>query len=239
VGVADGLDVEVLGDGENLGFAAACNRLAEVATAERVMFLNPDTEVHRVPESVLTSSAIVAPAILDELGRQQRTFGPERTLAREAAIRLLHWDSPVTSPKAIEEVGFCSGACFVVNRRRFLEVGGFDTRYFMYYEDLDFSRRWRAGGGSIVVDPEFEVMHVGGVSAAANRLLALQRSFESALLYHGEGRIRSISFCGLALLEAMAKSVIALLVGRAGTVERHTQWEFTRWLVRGRKGKAC
>jgi N-acetylglucosaminyl-diphospho-decaprenol L-rhamnosyltransferase len=223
--------VHVYGDGSNSGFAAGCNRLAELSSAESVMFLNPDTVMHRFTESALASTAIIAPLVVDAHGTQQRTFGRERTLPREAGIRLLRRDERIEWPSRRTQVGFCSGACFVVDRLKFLQMGGFDTSYFMYYEDLDFCRRWRRAGGTVVVEPEFVVMHIGGASASKNMLVALQRSFESAAKYHSKSHAHLVAFTAVALLEAAAKAALSLMAGRVGRVDRRTQLRFLQWLA--------
>lgn len=225
------LPVEVHGDGTNLGFAEACNRLAALSDSETVLFVNPDTEVLDFRMAVEpVGSRIVAPLIYSETGELQRTFGAERTLRREAAIRLLRREPVLQEPSDPTVTGFVSGAAFAVDRRRFLEVGGFDPDYFMYYEDLDLCRRWRASGGSIWVDPGFRLMHVGGASASSNPLLALQRSYESALTFHSTSRASRLAFECVAMLEALLKSLLAGLSGRAGRVDRRTQWDLTRWM---------
>ncbi len=227
------LSIEVLGDGSNLGFAKACNRLAEMSEADTILFLNPDTEILDFGEVLQpTISRIVAPTVYSQAGELQSTFGAERTLRREIAIRLLRWQPAMRELDGATSVGFVSGAAFAVDRRRFLEVGGFNTDFFMYYEDLDFCRRWRAAGGTICVDPRFRVMHIGGVSASRNLLLALQRSYESALAYHSRTASSRILFRGVALTEAILKSLVAAATGRVGRVDRNTQWRFTRWILR-------
>lgn len=225
------LSVEVHGDGTNLGFAEACNRLAALSTSETVLFVNPDTEVLGFGAAVEPAgSRIVAPLIYSEEGELQRTFGEERTLRREAAIRILRREPDLQEPSEPIVTGFVSGAAFAVDRQRFLEVGGFDPGYFMYYEDLDLCRRWRAAGGSIWVDPGFRLMHVGGASASSDPLLALQRSYESALTYHARNRASRLAFQCVAMLEALLKSLLAAVSGRAGRVDRRTQWNLTRWM---------
>lgn len=226
------LRITVHGDGSNLGFAEACNRLAALSDAETVLFVNPDSEILDFAEVLQpTASRIVAPTIYSQPGELQRTFGGERTLRREVAIRLLRREPALLEPDDAISVGFVSGAAFAVNRRRFLEVGGFDTAFFMYYEDLDFCRRWCESGGTIWVDPRFRVMHIGGVSASSNLLLALQRSYESALAFHSRNALSRFCFQGVAMVEAIIKSFVAGATGRVGRVDRNIQWQFTRWIL--------
>lgn len=229
--------IEIHGDGSNLGFAEGCNRLAALSTNETVLFVNPDTEILTFDVPVEPGGVrVVAPLIYSQTRELQRTFGGERTLGREAAIRLLRREPALREVSEPTTTGFVSGAAFAVNRRRFLEVGGFDSTFFMYYEDLDFCRRWRSSGGTIMVDPRFKLMHIGGASSSKNMLLSLQRSYESALAYHGKSSLTRLTFRIVASLEAVAKLALATLTGRVGSVDARTQHEFTLWLLaRGKR----
>ncbi len=57
-----------------------------------------------------------------------------------------------------------SGACFAISARAVAPVGGFDEDYFLYWEDVDFSRRVRAAGGSVrvILDTASAVHDEGG-----------------------------------------------------------------------------
>ena len=82
------------------------------------------------------------------------------------------------------------GSVLLVRTTLFLDLGGFDERYFMYYEEADLCRRARDRLASVVFVPEATAVHEGGVSAgrgpshlAAMRLVSAQRyvhRFESA-----------------------------------------------------------
>jgi len=81
---------------------------------------------------------------------------------------LRHADLPLDGRTAMEmhprtvEVGACIGACMVVDRDKVLSAGGFDERYFFYFEDLEFSLRMRALGHRLVCVPEAVVHHDRG-----------------------------------------------------------------------------
>jgi N-acetylglucosaminyl-diphospho-decaprenol L-rhamnosyltransferase len=58
-----------------------------------------------------------------------------------------------------------SGACFAMGREAFSELGGFDERFFMYFEDADLCRRAEEAGMPIRYVPSAVVTHVGGASS--------------------------------------------------------------------------
>ena len=58
-----------------------------------------------------------------------------------------------------------SGACFAIGRNAFEELGGFDERFFMYFEDADLCRRASAAGMPIRYLPAAVVHHIGGASS--------------------------------------------------------------------------
>ncbi len=70
--------------------------------------------------------------------------------------------------------GWLSGSCLLVRRSAFDSVAGFDSRYFMYFEDVDFGDRLGRAGWLNVYVPSASVMHIGGVSTskASKRMLA-------------------------------------------------------------------
>ncbi|KOV79897.1 N-acetylglucosaminyl-diphospho-decaprenol L-rhamnosyltransferase [Nocardia sp. NRRL S-836] len=72
------------------------------------------------------------------------------------------------------EAEWLSGSCFLMRREAFDAVGGFDERYFMYFEDVDLGDRVARAGWLNVYVPEAEVVHIGGHSTAraSDRMLA-------------------------------------------------------------------
>ena len=227
--------VEILGDGSNIGFARACNSLARSSPRKHVLFLNPDAEVTRWPTlRALPATTIIAPLVFDTRDMVQETYGRSRTLWDEFAIRVLRRKfAPPTSTDAFD-VGFVSGVALLVQRERFLQCGGFDPSYFMYYEDIDLGRRWRGSGGTLTVEPSFTVRHIGGASAKSDRLAALQRSQISAENYHRRWSGGTGMFRIICIAEGVLKSLISIIWGRVGRVDRRTQLAFAAFLFHRR-----
>jgi N-acetylglucosaminyl-diphospho-decaprenol L-rhamnosyltransferase len=67
-----------------------------------------------------------------------------------------------------------SGSCLLLRRAAFESVGGFDSRYFMYFEDVDLGERLGRAGWLNVYVPSAEVTHLGGhaTSRACEQMLA-------------------------------------------------------------------
>ncbi len=62
------------------------------------------------------------------------------------------------------DAGWLSGACLLVRRSAFNELGGFDTGFFMYFEDVDLGYRFGKHGYRNVYEPSVRVVHTGAHS---------------------------------------------------------------------------
>jgi N-acetylglucosaminyl-diphospho-decaprenol L-rhamnosyltransferase len=169
--------------GANLGFAKGCNIGAQRATGDLVLFLNPDAVIRPGSMRRMKASAaelgdrmwVLGARITNENGTEQRGgrrgeltpvsamvsfLGLDRLLPR---LRNLHYENePVAD--GVMDVPVVSGAALMVPRRRFLDHGGFDERYFLHVEDIDLCRQVRAAGGRVYFEPRAEILHYGGTS---------------------------------------------------------------------------
>jgi len=165
--------VHQLRNESNEGFAFAANQGIERALArdcDYALILNNDT--------------IVAPDLLQDLvaeGEKDPEIGvlsprifffnePERTW--HLAARWHPWlPMPVDIWQAdatLVEADFVSGCGMLLRRRMLDEIGAFDTRYFMYGEDIDLCARARQAGYRVVAVPRARMWH--RVSASASKL---------------------------------------------------------------------
>ena len=79
--------------------------------------------------------------------------------------------------------GWLSGSCLLLRREAFDAVGGFDTRYFMYFEDVDLGDRLSRAGWLNVYAPSASVMHIGGQSTSQASARMLAAHHDSAYRY--------------------------------------------------------
>jgi N-acetylglucosaminyl-diphospho-decaprenol L-rhamnosyltransferase len=140
----------------NVGFAAGFNAGARVACGDFLLSLNSDVtfsdEFMREIVEVMTrdvnagTAALYAPPLVTDgiltYGRQHYTAA-SLLLSRMPGRRNAH---QLSSDNRIDWV---LGACFLIRRADFLHMGGFDERFFLYFEDVEFCRRWTSQGRDI------------------------------------------------------------------------------------------
>ncbi len=176
-------DVTLLRIGENVGYGAGANRgVAELGPEVGwVVVANPDLEWGPGSLDALLAGAARHPraGALGPLIREPsgEVYPSARALpslgagAGHAALGAVWPDNPFTrayrrsgSDPTERTAGWLSGSCLLLRRAAFDSVGGFDSRYFMYFEDVDLGERIGKAGWQNVYVPSAEVMHLGGVS---------------------------------------------------------------------------
>lgn len=167
--------VTVIKVGENLGFAAANNLAAKQSKANWLALLNPDafarpdwlekllTETQHEGVTMVGSLQYMAlePDILDGAGDFYHASG----LAWRAGFGHPAHNAPQNSFEAFAPCG--AGALY--HRETFLSLGGFDERYFCYFEDVDMGYRMRLIGGRCIQSANAVIDHVSsGISGRAS-----------------------------------------------------------------------
>lgn len=158
---------ELLALPSNEGFGGGNNRAAALAAergATELLLLNPDAWIELSDIRVLHEQ--VRADLLLQLAPE--VLRPDGTLYTaevdlhldEGAMRATRRRPADADPRRIHT--WVSGACFMVSVRLWETVGGFDEDYFLYWEDVDFSRRVVEAGGHIRSDASVNAVHDEG-----------------------------------------------------------------------------
>jgi len=83
-------------------------------------------------------------------------------------------------PVERRDAGWLSGSCVLVRRTAFTELGGFDTGFFMYFEDVDLGYRLGSSGYRNVYEPAARVVHTGAHSTTSDSARMISAHHESA-----------------------------------------------------------
>ncbi len=186
----------VAGD-RNLGFAAANNQALGLARGRYVLFLNPDTEVHRgAIEAMLRyldeqpGVAVAGTTLLNPDGSLQpscrRYYGFWRTILHNRVVDRLMGAremAAVNRGSDPRDVDWMVGACLAVRRSVLEQVGAFDPDFFVYGEEIDLQFRIKSAGWRVVYVPSSGVVHHGGQSAKQAALAASLHDYRGRWLF--------------------------------------------------------
>lgn len=157
-------EVEILALGQNLGFGRALNRACKEVQGDPLIFLNNDVEcrpgfVQSLLDAAGPDTATVAGVLLQE-DRPQLIDSAGVMVERDTlmAFDYLHGEEVGALEAASDPLGPCGGAA-LYRRDAFEELGGFDERIFVYYEDVDLALRMRVAGHSCRIAPEARALH--------------------------------------------------------------------------------
>lgn len=226
------LPLTIIYNDNNRGFAAACNQGAFGSEADYLLFLNPDTQLSEnslaVPVSFLERLenqriGIVGIQLVDEEGRISRTcarfptsrqlftkmLGLDRFFPRIFPSHfIVEWDHKES--KVVDQV---IGAFFLVRRSLFDILNGFDKRFFVYFEEVDFSLRAKQLDWSSYYLAEAQAYHKGGGTSEQIKAKRLFYSLRSRILYgykHFSWTGAALLMLGTLLLEPISRIVLGI-----------------------------
>jgi len=193
---------QVIFNSQNLGFAKANNQALKIARGEFILFLNPDTEL-------LDDSLVAA---LDYMRQNQRVgilggqiLGPDnqiqpsvRSFPRLCSQILILLKLHRLFPRAnclkkyflpdldyhkTQEVEQIMGA-FLLTRKNLLDtLGGFDEKFFLWFEEVDLCWRARQLNYQIIYYPLTKVKHYGSQSFVQTLPYSKQKNYNRSLIY--------------------------------------------------------
>jgi N-acetylglucosaminyl-diphospho-decaprenol L-rhamnosyltransferase len=166
---------------KNIGFGGANNEAAQVANGKYLAFINDDAYV---------APGWLAPLVdILEADPSIGCAGPELMCLEKKDTILCHGNGihlsgvaylndrgQLVRPASPMEVGGISGAAFLIHRDLFLELGGFEAMFFLYYEDTDLSLRLHLLGKRYVIVPGSMVYHNSESRFGLQKLYHLERN---------------------------------------------------------------
>jgi hypothetical protein len=158
--------LQILSNRVPRGFGANHNAAFRESRGELFCVLNPDIRLHGDPFGPLSARlmnpavGVVAPLVRNPSGRIEdsaRRMPTPWSILRKAVFGAHGPDYSVRSTDLFPD--WLAGMFMLFRRETFEAAGGFDERYFLYYEDVDLCSRLALAGKRIVFCPEVEVIH--------------------------------------------------------------------------------
>ncbi len=159
---------------KNLGYGKGNNFGARAASGEYLLIINPDNVLP--PDGLEKMIAvmqcdptigILAPKLVFPDGKVRdsaRAFPSftdvfiKRTMLRHLfPQKIAAYTKAVVSMDRPSAVDWVAGACLLLRRSHYEELGGFDPRFFLFFEDIDLCRRCWQSGKRVVYDPRIAV----------------------------------------------------------------------------------
>jgi len=202
---------------QNTGYAGGINRGVRAAgPAGAILILNPDMRLHEGAIPPLLAAlddpevGIAVPQIRSPSGSVERSLRREPTPAR--ALGLNWTGAPVlaeylTGPRDYETprtVDWATGAAFLMSRKCYEAVGGWDESFFLYSEETDVCLRARDLGLLTRYEPRSVMVHIGGQSGRDHRTHAMQIVNRVRLYRRRHGSPASWCYFGLTVASELS-----------------------------------
>ena len=164
----------------NVGFGRACNAGARQAAGARVLFVNPDVRIVSADLAELSRSGPNGFGLVGGYLAADPASTPEDSLRGErhwlhdyvsqtfGLLRPKEWHRSLISGRINRP--WLPGALLLVDKEEFLSLGGFDPRFFLYYEDKELSARYRKANLPVRTSPTLVGTHAVSRSSSGDDL---------------------------------------------------------------------
>ncbi len=186
---------------KNLGFAKGCNLGAKVASGEILVFLNPDTIITQgffsnlanflsthekagvIGGKILNHDNTIQPSVRNWPSVWSGILDSLKLLARWPKLgkKYLRLDFDYNQAQEVEQV---MGACFIVRRELFKKLRGFDERFFVWFEEVDFCLRAVQANFEVWYTPSIKIEHIQGKSFKQYSYLRRHFNFSKSLVQY-------------------------------------------------------
>lgn len=191
--------VKLIANSTNNGFSKACHQGANEAAGDYFLFLNDDTQIfdHTFDRSLThlakAKTGVLGCRVLNSDNSQQqsvRRFPSFYSLV--VLLTKLHNIFPFLLSKylyinfdynKIQEVDQVMGAFFLTPKTLWDKLGGFDTKFYIWFEEVDYCLRAKQASFSIIYYSDTRIKHSGGASFKQLKALPEQLIFNNSLLH--------------------------------------------------------
>lgn len=231
--------INVIRNKINKGFSKACNQGFKLCTSSYILLLNPDTQLldNTIADCVSfmnqnAETDILGCQLLNEngeitfscsrfptpLGILSDSFGLSKIAPSifKPAIILTNWHH--MESRYVDQL---MGAFMFIRKSVFEKVGYFDERFFVYYEEVDFSRRLAEKGGCSFFNANIKAIHTGGGTTNSVKGFRLFLNLRSRLQYakkhfnfSGYFCVWICTFC----IEPLTRSLFLLFSNRSSEI---------------------
>ena len=210
--------VQLIANNFNAGFAKANNQALKIAKGKYLLLLNPDTEVKAdtLTKAVAylndhPKAGIMGCKILNPNGSLQNSVRRFPNLSSQILILLkFHNFFPDLEPlkkyfakdfnyHKEQEADQIMGAFFMIRKECLDEIGLFDEKFWLWFEEVDFCKRVKDKGWKVLYTPELEIIHAQGKSFAQIKAVKEQIIFNRSLLYYFRKHFSPIEYLILLL----------------------------------------
>ena len=207
--------LKIIKNKDNLGFGKACNSGVKNSQSDFILFLNPDAMVYEdtfhklfdyIEKNDNSDVVVYGVQLIEDDGKVQRTCArfPNLSNFLVKVLGLNKLNSKYFETYHLEEwnhnetkqIDHVIGAFYLIKREIFNSINGFDERYFVYFEDLDLSKRVHDSGYRTIYLSEIQAYHKGGGTSEQVKALRFFYSTRSSLIYSFKhlGIFKSIIF---------------------------------------------
>lgn len=211
-------DVKLIAFQENTGYAQAVNAGLKKSAGDYILILNSD--IRAGPEAVddmidfmkdkaaEKNIGMIGPRLRGFDGKIQQTtfrfYTPFTVLLRRTFLGHLPWfkkrldwflmkDKSMDVADLPQPVDWLMGAALLVSKKSLAKVGNMDERFFMYFEDTDWARRFWERGLKVFYFPRAIMYHMHGRASKRFGAMAIIH-IKSALLYFIKYRFKTVHY---------------------------------------------
>lgn len=242
---------------DNLGFAVANNRAAELVRSEWILLLNPDTEtfpnaIYNLlkfakanPQAGIVGGRTVFPDGSLNPSSCWKKISLWSLLSSALGLAAVFRESPIFNVEGIggwkrdtvRQVDIVVGCFLMIPTKLWRELNGFQAKYFMYGEEADLCLRAAKAGYRPMVTPDAQIMHLVGASTPqlGRKLIQLHQARATLIRDHWSPATRwlGLTLLGLYSFNAMFRGQVLDRLGKGSSAHnaRIELWRArTRWM---------